>query len=70
LFYACASNRFETRMKSCKQPTQTATMAWLLVMRQRYSLEAAASLLGTTPRRVQHMLAGMVQRRAQRWRMA
>jgi len=56
--------------KVCKQPTPAATMAWLLVMRQRYSLQAAATLLGTTPRRVEHMLAGMVQRRAQRWRMA
>jgi hypothetical protein len=55
--------------KTCKQPTQIASMAWLLVMRQHYSLQAAASLLGTTPRRVEHMLAGMVQRRAQRWRM-
>jgi hypothetical protein len=56
--------------KVAKQPTQAASMAWMLVMRQRYSLDAAASLLGTTPRRVEHMLAGMVQRRAQRWRMA
>lgn len=45
-------------------------MAWMLVMRQRYSLEAAATLLGTTPRRIEHMLAGMVQRRAHRWRLA
>jgi len=45
-------------------------MAWMLVMRQRYSLDAAATLLGTTPRRVQHMLAGMMQRRAHRWRTA
>ena len=43
-------------------------MAWLLVMRQRYSLQAAATLLGTTPRRIEHMLAGMVQRRAHNWR--
>lgn len=56
--------------KVCKEPTPTASMAWLLVMRQRYSLDAAATLLGTTPRRVEHMLAGMLQRRAQRWRLA
>jgi hypothetical protein len=56
--------------KVCKQPTQAAAMAWMLVMRQRYSLEAAATLLGTTPRRIEHMLAGMVQRRAHRWRLA
>jgi len=56
--------------KFCKEPTQVASMAWMLVMRQRYSLDAAATLLGTTPRRVEHMLAGMVQRRAQRWRLA
>jgi hypothetical protein len=47
-----------------------AAMAWLLVMRQRFSLQAAATVLGTTPRRVEHMLAGMLQRRAQHWRMA
>jgi hypothetical protein len=57
-------------MKNCKPPTPAAQMAWLLVMRQRYSLQSAATLLGTTPRRVQHMLAGMVQRRAHSWRMA
>jgi hypothetical protein len=56
-------------MRTLKAPTQMASMAWLLVMRQRYSLLAAAALLGTTPRRVEHMLAGMVQRRAQQWRM-
>jgi hypothetical protein len=57
-------------MRTCKAPTQMASMAWVLVMRQRFSLESAATVLGTTPRRVQHMLAGMVQRRAQRWRSA
>jgi hypothetical protein len=57
-------------IKTAKPLSSTASMAWLLVMRQRYSLQAAATLLGTTPRRVEHMLAGMVQRRAQRWRMA
>jgi hypothetical protein len=57
-------------MRMRKAPTQLASMAWLLVMRQRYSLQSAASLLGTTPRRVEHMLAGMVQRRAHSWRMA
>jgi hypothetical protein len=57
-------------MRVCKAPTQMAAMAWLLVMRQRFSLQAAATVLGTTPRRVEHMLAGMVQRRAQHWRVA
>jgi len=55
-------------MRTCKAPTQMASMAWLLVMRQRFSLDAAATVLGTTPRRVEHMLAGMVQRRAHTWR--
>jgi hypothetical protein len=63
-------NSERTMIKTAKPLSSTASMAWLLVMRQRYSLQAAATLLGTTPRRVEHMLAGMVQRRAQRWRMA
>jgi len=57
-------------MKTAKPLSPAASLAWLLVMRQRFSLEAAATIMGTTPRRVQHMLAGMVQRRAQHWRMA
>lgn len=57
-------------MRIRKAPTQMACMAWLLVMRQRLSLDAAATIMGTTPRRVEHMLAGMVQRRAQRWKLA
>jgi len=57
-------------MKTAKPLSPAASMAWLLVMRQRFSLEAAATIMGTTPRRVQHMLAGMVQRRARHWRMA
>ena len=66
-----SASRYALAMsKVCKQPTQLASMAWLLVMRQRYSLQAAATLLGTTPRRIEHMLAGMMQRRAQRWRYA
>ena len=56
-------------IKVCKPLSQTAAMAWLLVMRQRYSLDSAAALLGTTPKRVQHMLAGAMQRRARHWRM-
>jgi hypothetical protein len=56
--------------KVCKEPSAAATMAWLLVMRQRYSLQAAATLLGTTPRRVEHLLAGLMQRRARLWRTA
>jgi hypothetical protein len=46
--------------------SSTASVAWLLVIQQRYSLEAAATTLGTTPRRVQHMLAGLLQRQAGR----
>jgi hypothetical protein len=57
-------------VKTAKPLSPAASMAWLLVMRQRFSLQAAATILGTTPRRVEHMLAGMVQRRAQRWRLA
>ena len=57
-------------MKTAKPLSQTASLAWLLVMRQRFSLDAAATIMGTTPRRIEHMLAGMLQRRAQHWRMA
>jgi hypothetical protein len=57
-------------MKTAKPLSPLASMAWLLVMRQRFSLDAAATIMGTTPRRVEHILAGMLQRRAQHWRMA
>jgi hypothetical protein len=63
--YLFSNDQCEPNMsRTTKTTSSYASVAWLLVMSQHYSLEEAATTLGTTPRRVQHMLAGLLQRRA------